>query len=119
MVAGLRNSPCAFIKKQCSRLATKQIKYCFECPDFPCERLEKLDRRYRDQYGMSMIETLRYVQINGIGKFLKKNEKDGNAPLVAERFVFITKHVAPAGKPVSSNRRFKSSARLLASNSHR
>jgi len=76
----LRDSRCAFIKKQCDKLATKQIEYCFECADFPCENLEKLDRRYRDKYGMSMIENLRYIQTNGIRQFLKNEQDRWNCP---------------------------------------
>jgi hypothetical protein len=30
---------------------------------------------------------------------LRTSKKNGNAPLVAELFVFTTKHVMPAGKP--------------------
>lgn len=70
-----RASQCAFIKKQCGKLATKQIEYCFECSDFPCEILEKLDRRYRCKFGMSMIENLTYIQTNGILKFLENEQE--------------------------------------------
>ncbi len=71
----LRRSPCAFIKKGCAQLATKKIDYCFECADFPCARLTRLDRRYRRNYGMSPIENLRSIQANGVRQFLK-NEKE-------------------------------------------
>ena len=70
-----RKSQCAFIKKECDKLATNQIEYCFECTDFPCKNLRTLDRRYKNNYGMSMIENLKYVQANGIEKFLKNEER--------------------------------------------
>ena len=70
-----RKSDCAFIKKDCDKLSTKQIEYCFECTDFPCEKLKKLDNRYRTKYGMSMIENLEYIQKNGISKFVE-NERE-------------------------------------------
>ena len=75
-----RDSQCAFIKKQCDKLATKQIEYCFECTDFPCENLEALDRRYREKYGMSMIENLRYIQTKGIKRFLKYEQDRWSCP---------------------------------------
>jgi hypothetical protein len=70
-----RVSRCAFLKEQCDKLATKQIVYCFECPDFPCESLRTLDKRYRNKYGMSMIENLSYIQANGIEQFLKNEQE--------------------------------------------
>ena len=69
-----RDRPCAFIKKECDKLATKQIEYCFECIDFPCANLKTLDNRYREKYGMSMIENLKYIQTKGIDQFLFKVE---------------------------------------------
>jgi hypothetical protein len=70
-----RDSQCAFIKKQCDTLATKQIEYCFECTDFPCENLTTLDTRTRAKYGMSMIENLRNIQTQGIEQFLKNEQE--------------------------------------------
>jgi hypothetical protein len=76
----LRNTQCAFIKKQCVKLAANQIEYCFECTDFPCENLTTLDKRHRTKYGMSMIENLKYIQTNGIQQFLKHEEERWKCP---------------------------------------
>lgn len=76
----VRRSRCAFIKKQCSKLATKQIEYCFECTDFPCAKLGTLDRRYREKFEMSMIENLSYMQANGIAQFLKREQERWECP---------------------------------------
>ena len=70
----VRDKQCAFLKKQCRMLSDKAVGFCFECVDFPCENLDKLDKRYREKYNMSMIENLEYINKNGIGKFLE-NEK--------------------------------------------
>ena len=70
-----RKSQCAFIKEECDKLATKQIEYCFECTDFPCANLKTLDNRYREKYGMSMIENLAYIKDHGLEEFVK-NEQD-------------------------------------------
>ncbi len=61
---------CAFQKK-CNLLNENKINFCFECNDFPCERLQKLDDRYRANYKMSMINNLKFIKQNGISKFLK------------------------------------------------
>ena len=75
-----RESPCAFIKKHCSMLTTRKVEYCFECSLFPCKRLRKLDDRYEDNYGMSMIDSLRHNQTSGIGKFLENEQEKWKCP---------------------------------------
>ena len=62
------------------KLATKQIENCFECIVFPCGKLETLDKRYRDKYGMSMIENLKYIQTNGVKQFLKNEQERWKCP---------------------------------------
>lgn len=49
-------------------------KYCFQCDKFPCERLERLDKRYREKYGMSEIENLKTIKEKGMEYFLKSQE---------------------------------------------
>ncbi len=71
----LRPSLCAFIKKRCEKLSTNQIEYCFECTDFPCQRLKTLDKRYRNKYGMGMIENLTNIKANGIKWFLREERE--------------------------------------------
>jgi hypothetical protein len=46
-----------------------------DCQKLPCQRLKQLDKRYRDKYGMSMLENLEFIRKNGIDKFLKHEEK--------------------------------------------
>ncbi|KYK23775.1 hypothetical protein AYK21_06390 [Thermoplasmatales archaeon SG8-52-2] len=70
-----RDKSCAFLKKFCKKLTKKEINYCFECADFPCKHLEKLDSGYRRRYNMSMIENLEYIRDDGIDKFLKRQEE--------------------------------------------
>ena len=76
----LRGKNCAFLKKECEKLSNEEIEYCFECEDFPCENLEKLDIRYREKYGMSMIKNLEFIRKNGIESFLKKQEEEYRCP---------------------------------------
>lgn len=70
-----RDKSCAFLKKYCKKLTKKEINYCYECTDFPCTHLEKIDEVYRERYNMSMIENLEHIRDNGIDKFLKKQEE--------------------------------------------
>jgi hypothetical protein len=70
-----RKSNCAFIKQSCRKLATNKIAYCYECSDFPCDNLKILDKVYRNKYGMSMIENLKYIEAKGIDQFIKNEQE--------------------------------------------
>lgn len=50
-------------------------EYCFECDQFPCERIKRLDKRYRERYGMSEIDNLETIKSKGLEYFLKQEEK--------------------------------------------
>lgn len=75
-----RDRKCAFVQKYCDLLRKRQINLCYECPDFPCERLKKLDDRYCRQYRMSMIENQQYIRDYGMEKFLEREEQKWKCP---------------------------------------
>ncbi|MHB8069800.1 MAG: DUF3795 domain-containing protein [Desulfobaccales bacterium] len=60
--------------KNCANFLEANATYCFECNNHPCVNLKHLDKRYRTNYNMSMIENLENIRKLGIGEFLK-NEK--------------------------------------------
>jgi hypothetical protein len=64
--------------KTCNRLYSR---FCYDCEDFPCDRLVHLDKRYRTKYGMSMIENLASIQKDGISQFLKKEDERWKCPI--------------------------------------
>ncbi len=70
-----RKKNCAFLKKHCSKLSKNEVSFCYECSDFPCRRLTVIDTRYRNRYRMSMIDNLRFIQREGIERFLKNQEE--------------------------------------------
>lgn len=57
--------------------------YCFDCDSFPCTSLNHLDKRYRTNYAMSMIENLETMSKFGIRHFIKTKRKDGPASSAA------------------------------------
>lgn len=58
----------------CDLLTKAESGFCYDCVKYPCTRLQNLDKRYRTNYGMSMIENLAYIQENGLEKFLNNEE---------------------------------------------
>ena len=50
-------------------------KYCHDCADYPCDRLMRLDKRYRARYGMSEIENLEFIRARGVNEFIKRERR--------------------------------------------
>jgi hypothetical protein len=71
-----RDKKCAFLKKKCDFLLNNEVVYCYQCKEFSCDNLLRIDKRYRSFFKMSMIENLEFIKKSGITNFLKKeNEK--------------------------------------------
>jgi hypothetical protein len=71
---------CAFMKKSCERLGNGIVEYCYECTEYPCRRLKHLDKRYRTNYHMSMIENLDSIKEQGVEQFLKREQEKWRCP---------------------------------------
>ncbi len=70
-----RDKKCAFLKRKCELLLDNKVRFCYECNSFPCERLERIDKRYQTYFRMSLIENLQAIGKNGLPEFLRKEEK--------------------------------------------
>jgi hypothetical protein len=75
-----RDKRCAFLKKRCSLLLNREVSYCYECREFPCEKLLNIDKRYQTFFHMSMIDNLNYIKVNGINQFLDKEKTKWRCP---------------------------------------
>ena len=74
---GCNNGPSKISCLQCKikNCAERKGKFCYDCNDFPCQKLEHLDKRYREKYSMSEIENLEFIRDKGMEEFLKSQEK--------------------------------------------
>jgi len=73
-----------FIKRNCSKLTKHEIQSCSECDVMPCANLEHLDKRYREHYGMSMVENLKMIKAKGMDEFLKSQEETHRCPICGD-----------------------------------
>lgn len=69
-----RGKNCMHMKESCAIIGKGQVRFCYECVDFPCKRLKALDKRYRTKYHMSMIDNLRSISKKGMKAFLAGEE---------------------------------------------
>lgn len=75
-----RGQNCLHMRAWCESLGKGEIRFCFECQDYPCTHLKTLDKRYRTKYHMSMIANLDYIKKNGKEAFLSKEEAQWKCP---------------------------------------
>lgn len=75
-----RDKKCAFLKKGCMRLLHHSITFCYECTNYPCEKLNHIDTRYRTFFHMSFLENLMDIKKNGMETFLRTQEEKWRCP---------------------------------------
>jgi hypothetical protein len=61
--------------RNCATIKQSRSKFCFECENYPCQPLKRLDKRYRTKYRMSMLENLEYIRKTGLSAFVKKENE--------------------------------------------
>ncbi len=64
----------------CLKLMGASVRFCLECEKFPCATNERIDSTYRERYGMSPVENLRYIGEHGIEKFLEREREKWRCP---------------------------------------
>ena len=73
-----RNERCTYLFEKCmgiNHTARGNAAFCFECNQYPCKQIDRIDDRYRNNYGMSMKDNLEYIKKMGIGNFITEQYK--------------------------------------------
>jgi hypothetical protein len=74
-----------FIKRKCSKLTNHEVQFCYECEAMPCKNIDRIDRRYRERYGMSMVENLKNAQSQRHGRVFNKPNREAPMPKLRRR----------------------------------
>lgn len=64
--------------KECAK--SKQLSYCFSCPDTHCKKLLHLDNNYRRKYHISLIQNGIDMKQDGIDTFLQREKEKWTCP---------------------------------------
>ena len=81
----LKSKACAQCRiKNCGKRVNAGMKFCVGCEDFPCPRLNILDKRYRTKYGMSMIDNLENIRKVGVRHFARSERERWACPECGE-----------------------------------
>ena len=78
-----RNKGCTYLFKNCTGpkdISNGKALYCFECVAYPCKQINRMDKRYKENYKMSVKENLEYIKSKGIESFIKDQNKKYKCP---------------------------------------
>jgi len=70
-----RNKRCSYLFEKCTGINNTlkgNAVFCFECDQYPCKQINRMDDRYRINYKMSVKDNLEYISEMGIDKFIKE-----------------------------------------------
>ena len=91
-----RGEHCLHMRKSCETLGNGLLRFCYEYGKFPCERLKRLDKRYRTKYHMSMIENLQMIRGSGPGCLCERPGNQMELHTVRRTFGLLPQRVVPA-----------------------
>jgi predicted Zn-ribbon and HTH transcriptional regulator len=47
-------------------------KFCYDCNEFPCERIKNIDKRYQAKYRTSLIQNLKALSVIKMDVYLQQ-----------------------------------------------
>jgi len=50
---------------------TRGLTYCYDCNDFPCNKIKNLEKSYKTRYKTSLIANSEFVKNKGLTSFMK------------------------------------------------
>ena len=79
------NTKCSYLFEKCSGINAEiegnaSAKFCFECDQYPCKQINRMDTRYRTNYQMSVKDNLELLRHNGVNKFIKEQYDNYHCP---------------------------------------
>lgn len=59
----------------CEPLNKRAIRFCYECSNFPCDKLQKLNKRYSTKYHTNLLDNLMEIKNKGLKLWLGEEER--------------------------------------------
>lgn len=61
-------------------MTERQITYCFECSEYPCKQIKRLEKSYNIRYHASLMENSQTVKEQGMDGFLVQQKEKYTCP---------------------------------------
>jgi hypothetical protein len=72
--------PVTRLKCSIKTCSSRNSEFCFTCREYPCSKLERIDKRYRTKYNLGLIGNLETIAINGLENFLETEKQRWSCP---------------------------------------
>ena len=70
-----KKEKCFYLFDKCrginNDVITSDADFCFNCDQYPCRQIKRMDDRYRKNYGMSIKDNLHHIKTEGIETFIE------------------------------------------------
>ncbi len=53
----------------------KEINFCYECSEYPCKILKRLDKSYQMRYKESLVKKMSIIETMGMDYYLEKERE--------------------------------------------
>lgn len=79
------NKKCTYLFEKCTGInhtleGNTNAKFCYECNQYPCKETERMDQRYRNNYGISVKDNLERIKNNGVTDFVAEQYDEHHCP---------------------------------------
>lgn len=62
-------------------LSEKKKTFCFDCAEYPCKQIKRLEKSYQTRYGASLLANSQYVKENGPAAFMEQQKERFTCPV--------------------------------------
>jgi len=100
----IRNKNCAFIRRDCPALKKKELDYCYECEQFPCQKLQKIDSLYQERYSVNLVENLKRIEEIGVEKWFQEQKELYTCPECGGEICVHDAECYDCGKEINPNK---------------
>ena len=74
------NNKCLYLFAKCSGInstlnGNAAARFCFECDQYPCKQINRMDARYKNNYEMSVKDNLANIGKIGVEQFAKEQHE--------------------------------------------
>jgi hypothetical protein len=75
------NKKCSYLFEKCTGIngalkGNATASFCFECDQYPCKQINRMDDRYRSNHEMSVKANLECIKKIGVDKFTKEQYEE-------------------------------------------
>ncbi|MHA2123019.1 MAG: DUF3795 domain-containing protein, partial [Promethearchaeota archaeon] len=101
----IRNKNCAFIRRDCPALRNNELEFCYECNNFPCQNLEKINETYTDRWSLSLIENLIRNKEVGVENWLQEQKELYTCPECGGEICIHDEECFDCGNKINPNKK--------------